>query len=237
MKQIALALVTVLFGAASLAQNAIAPKTLELLEKAKTMQGGKALENLKTYQYKATLTIYQNGVVASALDGVSIVDLSKEQVRLELSSGGVLAQIIQVSPTESWSWTEASGTVKLPTAQAKPIRDSLYQGIFALRVATNKYDAAIGKGMVVLPGGLKGESVTISTKGAISNLIFDTDGTLIGSTDESTSTVYSNFQVVNGIKIALSSKIYQGQDLYIVGTTSNVLINPVFSDKTFTKPK
>jgi hypothetical protein len=236
MKKLAFLFSTLFIGAA-LAQNAIAPKTLELLEKAKTTQGGKALENLKTYQDKATLTIYQNGVVAGALDGVSIVDFSKEQVRLELSAAGELAQIIQVAPNDSWSWTTASGTVKLPAAQAKPIRDALYQGIFALRVGTDQLDAATSNGMVELPGGIKGESVTISTKGAVSNLVFDGDGTVLGSKDEETNSVYSDFRMVDGIKISFSSKIYQGTELSIDTTTSNVLINPNFTDKTFAKPK
>ena len=237
MKQIALAFVTVLFGAASLAQTAIAPKTLELLEKAKITQGGQALEGLKTYQEKATLSFYQNGVVAGALDGLSVVDFSKELVRLELSTAGNLAQIIQVAPNDAWTWTEASGTVKLPAAQAKPIRDSLYQGIFALRIATNGLEAASSNGTVELPGGVKGESVTISTKGAVSNLVFDTDGTVVGSKDEDSNSVYSDFRMVDGIKVAFSSKIYQGTELSIDNATSNVLINPSFSDKTFTKPK
>ncbi len=236
MKKLVLLFSTLFIGAA-LAQTAIAPKTLALLEKAKITQGGKTLENLKTYQDKSTLTLYQNGVVAGALDGISIVDFSKEQVRLELSSGGTLAQIIQVAPNDAWTWTEASGTLKLPAAQAKPIRDSLYQGIFALRFGTNELDAATSNGMVELPGGVKGESVTIGTKGAITKLVFDTDGTLIGSQDEDTTSVYGNFRTVDGIKIALSSKIYQGQDLYIDGITSDVQINPSFTDKTFAKPK
>ncbi len=221
----------------SFAQTAIAPKTLELLDKAKTVQGGQALENLKTYQEKATLTIYQNGVVAGALDGLSMVDFTKELVRLELSAAGNLAQIIQVDPKESWTWTEASGTVKLPAAQAKPLRDSLYQGIFALRIATNGLDAASSNGMVELPGGIKGESVTISTKGAVSNLVFDTDGTVVGSKDEDTNSVYGDFRLIDGIKVAFSSKIYQGAELSIDTTTSTVLINPTFTDKTFAKPK
>ena len=236
MKKLALAFVTVLFGAA-LAQTAIAPKTLALLEKAKITQGGQALENLKTYQEKATLTVYQNGVVAGALDGVSMVDFTKELVRLELSAAGNLAQIIQVDPKESWTWTEASGTVKLPAAQAKLLRDSLYQGIFALRIATNGLDAASSNGMVELPGGIKGESVTISTKGAVSNLVFDTNGTVVGSKDQDTNSVYGDFRLIDGIKVAFSSKIYQGTELSIDNTTSNVLINPVFTDKTFAKPK
>jgi hypothetical protein len=236
MKKIALAFVTVLFGAA-LAQNAIAPKTLALLEKAKITQGGQALENLKTYQEKATLTVYQNGVVAGALDGVSMVDFSKEIVRLELSAAGNLAQIIQVDPKEAWTWTEASGTVKLPAAQAKPIRDSLYQGIFALRVASKEFEAASSNGMVELPGGIKGESVTISTKGAVSNLVFDSDGTVVGSKDEDTNSVYGDFRMVDGIKVAFSSKLYEGAELSIDTTTSTVLINPAFTDKTFAKPQ
>jgi hypothetical protein len=237
MKHIALALVTVLFGTATIAQTAIAPKTLELLEKAKITQGGKALENLKTYQEKATLTIYQNGAVAGALDGLSLIDFSKEQVRLELSAAGELAQIIQVAPNDSWTWTAASGTVKLPLAQAKPIRDTLYQGSYALRLDTKELDAATSNGMVELPGGLKGESVTISTKGALSNLVFSTDGTLIGSKVEDTTSVYGDFRMVDGIKIPFSGKTYQGTELYLDAATSNVLINPSFTNKTFAKPK
>jgi hypothetical protein len=236
MKNLAFLFSTLFLGAA-LAQNAIAPKTLELLEKAKTTQGGKALENLKTYQDKSTLTIYQNGVVAGALDAISMVDFTKEQVRLELSAGGELAQIIQVAPNDSWSWTGSSGTVKLPAAQSKPIRDSLYQGVFALRIATKEFETASSNGVVELPGGIKGESVTISTKGAVSNLVFDTDGTVLGSKEDDTNSVYGDFRVIDGIKIAFSSKLYQDKELYIDNTTSNVLINPSFTDKTFAKPK
>jgi hypothetical protein len=236
MKKLAFLFSTLFIGAA-LAQTAIAPKTLALLEKAKITQGGLALENLKTYQEKATLTVYQNGVVAGALDGLSMVDFSKEQVRLELSTAGTLAQIIQIDPKESWTWTEASGTVKLPAAQAKPIRDSLYQGIFALRVALKEFDAASSNGMVELPGGIKGESVTISTKGAVSNLVFDSDGTVVGSKEDETNSVYGDFRMTDGIKVAFSSKIYEGTELSIESTTSTVLINPSFTDKTFAKPK
>jgi hypothetical protein len=236
MKKLAFLFGTLFIGAA-LAQTAIAPKTLALLEKAKITQGGQALENLKTYQEKSTLTVYQNGVVAGALDGLSMVDFGKEQVRLELSTAGTLAQIIQIDPKESWTWTEASGTVKLPAAQAKPIRDSLYQGIFALRVALKEFDAASSNGMVELPGGVKGESVTISTKGAVSNLVFDADGTIVGSKEDETNSVYSDFRMTDGIKVAFSSKIYQGAELSIESTTSTVLINPSFTDKTFAKPK
>ncbi len=236
MKKLAFLFSTLFIGAV-LAQTAIAPKTLALLEKAKIIQGGQALENLKTYQEKATLTIYQNGVVAGALDGVSMVDFGKELVRLELSAVGNLAQIIQVDPKEAWTWTEASGTVKLPAAQAKPIRDSLYQGIFALRFGTKEFEAASSNGMVELPGGVKGESVTISTKGAVSNLIFDADGTVLGSKEDETNSVYGDFRTVDGIKVAFSSKLYQGTELSIDTATSNILINPSFTDKTFAKPK
>ncbi len=236
MKKLAFLFSTLFLGVA-LAQTVIAPKTLALLEKAKITQGGQALENLKTYQEKANLTIYQNGVVAGALDGLSLVDFGKQQVRLELSAAGNLAQIIQVDPNEAWTWTEASGTVKLPAAQAKPIRDSLYQGIFALRFGTQELDAASSNGMVELPGGIKGESVTISAKGAVSKLVFDTDATVVGSQDEDTNSVYGDFRLVDGIKVAFSSKLYQGTELSIETTTSGVLINPSFSDKTFAKPK
>jgi hypothetical protein len=230
-------LFSTLFLGVSIAQTVIAPKTLELLEKAKITQGGQALENLKTYQEKSTLTVYQNGVVAGALDGVSLVDFGKELVRLELSAGGNLAQIIQVAPNDAWTWTEASGTVKLPAAQAKPIRDSLYQGIFALRFGTNGLEAASSNGMVELPGGIKGESVTISTKGAVANLVFDGEGTVVGSQDQDTTSVYSDFRTVDGIKLSFSSKIYQGKEPSIDSTSSSILINPTFNDKTFAKPQ
>jgi hypothetical protein len=236
MKKIAF-LFSTLFLSVSLAQTTIAPKAIELLEKAKTAQGGTALENMKTWQSKSTVTIYQNGEVAAAFNYVQLVDFTGERLRFEYLAEDKIAQIVQVTPTEAWTWSEESGTIKQPAAQAKLARDSLYQGIFALRLGAKNFDSATTNGVVTLGDGLQGDSITVTTKGVTSNFIVDKDGTFLGGKIEDVTSVNSDFRVIDGVKFAFLNKVFSKAQLLFETKTSDLQINPAFTDATFAKPK
>jgi hypothetical protein len=236
MKKIAF-LFSTLFLSVSLAQTTIAPKAIELLEKAKTAQGGISLENMKTWRSKSTLTFYQNGEVAGALNYVQLVDFAGDRLRIEYLLENKITQIIQVTPTEAWTWTEASGTIKQPAAQAKSFRDTLYQNIFALRLGAKSFDSATTNGVVTLGDGLQGESITITTKGVTSNFVLDKDGTFLGSKVEDITSINSDFRIIEGVKNAFLIKIYSKNQPILETKISELQINPTFTDATFAKPK
>ena len=165
MQKIKLIALSLIFTSA-LAQMGIAPKAADLLEKAKAAHGGAALEQMMTYRDTGTYSVYQNGTLAGELQAVQVIDFAGERFRIELKVGDSIAQIIQTTPNDAWSWTAASGTVKLPAAQAKPIRDGLYQSLFGLRMGSKNRDSATSDGIIDLGNGVKGESVSVVTKGA-----------------------------------------------------------------------
>jgi hypothetical protein len=240
MKKIALFAFALLFTSA-LAQTSIAPKAADLLERAKTAHGGAALENLSTYQDTGTYTVYQNGAVAGEFEATQTYDFKTERGRLDIKISGASAQIYGFSPTEAWTWTVAAGVVKVPAAQAKLFRDGLYQSLFGLRNGGKNRETASADGVVDLGNGVKGESVTVVTKGAQSKYVFDDTGTWIGGKDtvEGQEIVNSqaDYRVVDGIKVPFSSKTSIGGQPYIDTKLSSVKINPVLTDADFAKPQ
>ena len=240
MKKISLFAVALVFTSA-LAQSGIAPKAADLLEKAKAAHGGAALEKLMTYRDVGTYTVYQNGALAGELQATQVIDFAGERVRIELKVGDSVAQILQTTPQDAWSWTSASGTVKLPATQAKPIRDGLYQALFGLRLGGKNRDSATADGLVDFGDGIKGESVSVVTKGASAKYVFDETGTWIGGKDISEGqellSAQSDFRVQDGIKIPFISKTTIAGQPYIDVQLSKVEINPTLSDSDFAAPK
>ena len=240
MKKFSLFAVALVFTSA-LAQSGIAPKAADLLEKAKAAHGGAALEKLMTYRDVGTYTVYQNGALAGELQATQVIDFAGERVRIELKVGDSVAQILQTTPQDAWSWTSASGTVKLPAIQAKPIRDGLYQALFGLRLGGKNRDSATADGLVDFGDGIKGESVSVVTKGASAKYVFDETGTWIGGKDISEGqellSAQSDFRVQDGIKIPFASKTTIAGQPYIDVQLSKVEINPTLSDSDFAAPK
>jgi hypothetical protein len=240
MKKIGLFAFVLLFTSA-LAQTGIAPKAADLLNKAKIAHGGEALQSMTSYRDIGTYTVYQNGVVAGKLEATQVVDFDGERIRIELKAGDTVAQIIQATKEDAWNWTQASGVVNMPEADAKSVFDGLNQGLFGLRAGSENRDSAKLEGIVSLGNGLSGEALTVVTNGAEANYVFDKSGIWIGgkttSEGQEIVTVLGNYKVQDGIKVPFSSKTTTAGKPFIDIALSSVEINPDLSDDDFVQPQ
>jgi hypothetical protein len=240
MKKIGLFAFVLLFTSA-LAQTGIAPKAADLLEKAKTAHGGDALQSMTSYRDVGMYTVYQNGVVAGKLEATQVVDFDGERIRIELKAGDTVAQILQATKDEAWTWTQASGVVKMPETDAKSVFDGLNQGLFGLRSGAANRDSAKLEGVVSLGNGLSGEALTVVTNGAEASYVFDKSGIWIGgktiSEGQEIVTVLGNYKVQDGIKVPFSSKTTTAGKPFIDIALSSVEINPDLSDDDFVQPQ
>jgi hypothetical protein len=237
-----IALFTALALGGTLAQGGIAPKAADLLEKAKTTLGGAALENIKTYRETTGLTYYApNGNVGIEVNAVTTVDFAAERLRLEVSQGGQVMEIDQVTPTDAWAWTKQTGTIKLPNVQAKPLRESFYQSWYGLRFGAKNRDTASADGPQNFAD-QKGEAVTVTTKGTKATYLFDTTGGLIAEKSQVAQigevvTVYGAYRAVDGLQIPFEGTGYVGTQKFFAAKVSDAKINPALTEADFAQPK
>lgn len=237
-----LALFTALMFGFTIAQDAVAPKAADLLEKARTAHGGAALENLKTYREATALIYYTpNGSVGVEVSAVTVVDFAAERLRFEVSQAGQLIEIDQVSPTDAWSWTKQTGTIKLPNVQAKPLRESFYQSWYGLRFGGKNREAASADGPQTFAD-QKGEAVTVTTKGAKAAYLFDTNGVLVAEKSQvlqigEVVTVYGAYRAVDGIQIPFEGVGYVGAQKFFAAKVEDAKINPALTEADFAPPK
>jgi hypothetical protein len=230
--------------AIAFSQTSVAPKAAELLEKAKATHGGTALDGLKTYQETTELTYFDDkGKVAAQLTGVVKLDFASERVRVEILQAKNLIVIQQYDPKGSSSWDPKSGTLKLPKAEAESVRGSLYQGVTALKFGKNREAAtADGPGTMLE---LKGDLVSLTTKGIKTSYLLDANGVVLSERYSSPQlgsviTTYSDVRDVNGLKLPFASKAHVEQAknaLFAESKTSDIKINPVFTATDFEMPK
>jgi hypothetical protein len=230
--------------AIALGQTSVAPQAAGLLEKAKATHGGAALDGLKTYQETADLTYYDDkGKVAAQLTGIVKIDFVTERVRVDILQAKNTVAIQQYDPKGSSAWNPQSGTIKLPKAEAEAVRSSLYQGVIALKFGKDR-EAATADG----PGNmleLKGDLVSLTTKGIKTSYLLDANGVVLSERYSSPQlgvliTTYSDVRDVNGIKLPFASKVYAEQAknaLFGESKTGEIKINPSFSAADFEMPK
>ena len=233
-----------LTSAIAFSQASVAPKAAELLEKAKATHGGAALDGLKTYQETADLTYYDDkGKVAAQLTGVVKIDFVTERVRIDILQAKNTVAIQQYDPKGSSAWNPQSGTIKLPKAEAESVRSSLYQGVVALKFGKDR-EVATADGL----GGmleLKGDLVSLTTKGVKTSYLLDASGVVLSERYSSPQlgfliTTYSDVREVNGIKLPFASKAYAEQAknaLFAESKTSEIKVNPAFTATDFEMPK
>jgi hypothetical protein len=230
--------------AIALGQGGVAPAAADLLEKAKATHGGAAFDGLKTYQETSDLTYYDDkGKVAAQLTGVVKIDFATERVRIDILQAKNLIAIQQYDPKGSSAWNMQSGTIKLPKAEAESVRSGLYQGVIGLKFGKNR-EAATADG----PGGmleLKGDLVSLTTKGIKTSYLLDANGVVLSERYAapqlgSLITTYSDVRDVNGLKLPFASKAYVEQAknaLFAETKTTEIKINPVFAATDFELPK
>jgi hypothetical protein len=237
----ALALTAALFtSCAPRAQEA--PSAAALFERAKAAHGGAAVEQLNTYRDVGVFTLFQNGQAVAKLDYAQKYNLQTKTARIEVGSGGQLAIIQQVSgASDAWQWTPQSGTVKLPDAQAKVLRDSFNQGFFALRAKSTDLTDLKYNGVVELQKGVSGDNITFKLGGVDNSFVIAADGTLLGGKAEAegqtVTSVQSDLRVVSGIRLPFVSKSFIAGQPFSDLTVTRAEVNPTFTDADFAQPK
>ena len=230
--------------AIALGQASVAPQAAELLEKAKATHGGAAFDGLKTCQETAELTYFdEKGKVAAKLNAMVKIDFTAERVQVEILQAKNLILIQQYDPKGSSSWDPKSGTLKLPKAEAESVRSSLYQGVTGLKFGKDREAAsADGPGSMLE---LKGDLVSLTTKGIKTSYLLDANGVVLSERNSSTQlgsliSTYSDVRDVNGLKLPFASKTYVEQAknvLFGESKTSEIKINPAFTATDFEMPK
>jgi len=225
----------------------VSPEAAQLLERGRSVLGGAALANLKTYREVTTNIYYTpDGKEESRIVTLLLVDFTNSRVRLELydpqsvnSPSPIPLALQQYSPQESFFWSRETSLRPLPSDQREILRSSLYTGWLGLKYGSSNRERAS-----VTQGSLRnqtGRLLTVSTQGWVSTYLFNVDGLLLGErltipgVGESI-TFFSNYQTVQGVRLPQKWENYVGGVLAARGELMEVEINPVFTEADFFKP-
>ncbi|AWR86855.1 hypothetical protein [Meiothermus taiwanensis] len=230
-----------------LAWAQVSPEAAQLLERARSVLGGAALTNLNTYR-EVTTNIYYlpDGKEESRIVTLLLVDFGNRRVRLELydpeslnAPNPIPLALQQYSPQESFFWSRETSLRPLPQDQREILRSSLYTGWLGLKYGSSNRERAS-----VTQGSLRnqaGRLLTVSTQGWVSTYLFNPDGLLLGErliipgVGESI-TFFSNYRLVQGVRLPHSWENYVGGVLAARGEVMEVEINPVLGEGDFFKP-
>ena len=222
---------------ASVAQDSAA----QIFERAKAAHGGAAIEALQTYSDTGSLSLFQKGQLVGKFGYTQKYDFQNLIGRIEVSLEGQVLVVQQVSKTEAWQWAPQSGVVNLPDAQAKPLRESFYQGFFALKAKASDLTDLKSDGLVKLSDTLSGAGISFKLNGVDNSFVIGNDGVILGGkTVVDGATVISlqaDNRVVSGIKLPFTTKATSDGQPATELETSAAQVNPVFTDADFAQPK
>ncbi len=221
----------------SIAQDSAA----QIFERAKAAHGGAAIEAMQTYSDTGTLSLYQSAQLVGKFGYAQKYDFKSMTARIEVSLEGQLAVIQQVSKTAAWQWTPQSGVVNLPDAQAKPLRESFYQGFFALRVKASELTDLKSDGLVKLSDTVSGAGISFKLSGVSNNFVVGNDGVILGGKTVvegvNVVTLQGNNRVVSGVNLPFSVKASSDGQPVTELEGIEAKVNPVFTDADFAQPK
>lgn len=236
-----------LFLLGSLALAQVSPEAAQLLERGRTLLGGSALTNLKTYR-EVTTNIYYTpeGKEESRIVTLLLVDFANSRVRLEIydpqslnSPNPIPLALQQYSPKESFFWSRETSLRPLPAREREILRSSLFTGWLGLKYgSSNRERASVSQGRL---GSQTGRLLTVSTQGWVSTYLFGPDGLLLGErltipgVGESI-TFFSNYQTVQGVRLPQKWENYVDGVLTARGELMEVEINLSFTEADFFKP-
>jgi hypothetical protein len=232
-----LLLVGALLFASSQAQDGAA----QIFERAKAAHGGAALETMTAYRDAGTITYFDaKGQVAAKVDFKQIYDLQNSRIRIEILQNQKPVQIIQTTPLAAWSWTEQSGVVRLPATQAKPIRDTMYQGLFSLRAKTSQLTDLKVVGTVKI-GNVEGTLLNFKWNAIPSAPVIAADGTVIGSQETVDGVLVqgasSDLRTVGGVRVVFQTTSSANGQMAFALKLENAEVNPNLTDADFAQPK
>ncbi len=231
----------------SLALAQVSPEAAQLLERGRSVLGGPALTNLKTYREVTTNIYYTaDGKEESRIVTLLLVDFTTNRVRLEIydpeslnSPNPIPLALQQYTPQESFFWSRETSLRPLPANQRELLRSSLFTGWLGLKYGSSNRERAS-----VSAGNLRnqtGRLLTVSTQGWVSTYLFNADGLPLGErlnipgVGESI-TFFSNYQQVQGIRVPQKWENYVGGVLAARGELMEVEFNLTFTDADFFKP-
>ena len=212
----------------------------QIFERAKAAHGGAALESLITYRDTGTISSFDKGQVVAKLEYRQVYDFATSKVRIELLQNKKPIQIFQTLPNEAWSWTSQSGVVRLPAAQAKPIRNSLFEGLFAFRAKSSELtDLKVTSAVKI--GNLDGTAIEFKLNGIPSYPVIAADGTIIGAQTTVNNNVVqansSDYRTVAGVRLSfLTTTSVAGQPAFEL-KVDTAEVNPALTDADFAKPQ
>ncbi|GIW37862.1 MAG: hypothetical protein KatS3mg074_260 [Meiothermus sp.] len=245
MHRFAFSWLLILLGSLVLAQ--VSPEAAQLLERGRTVLGGSALANLKTYREVTTNIYYTpDGKEESRIVTLLLVDFANSRVRLEIydpqslnNPNPIPLALQQYSPQESFFWSRETSLRPLPAREREILRSSLYTGWLGLKYgSSNRERASVSQGSL---RNQTGRLLTVSTQGWVSTYLFGADGLLLGErltipgVGESI-TFFSNYQTVQGVRLPQKWENYIDGALTARGELMEVEINLTFTEADFFKP-
>lgn len=186
-----------------------------LLYKANKVQGGSALDNIRSIRARATVSIYTV---------TSLVDLFQKRLRIEIHQGGTLKSIEQFDSNGAWQWENGKKKV-LPAHRLKEMKTAFESGVLALRrsVIDRMTNLEIERGA-------NGKTAVIAELDGVKHaFLFNDRGELISDGYTTTFTTYNNLKTVSGILLPFSEKQNSGTNNLSV-TYTEYEINPTFSE-------
>ena len=221
----------------SVAQDSAA----QIFERAKAAHGGVAIEAMQAYSDTGSLSLYQTGQLVGKFGYTQKYDFRNMIGRIEVSLEGQVLVVQQVSKDAAWQWAPQSGVVSLPDAQAKPLRESFYQGFFALRAKASDLTDLKSDGLVKLSDTLSGVGISFKLNGVSNSFVIGNDGVILGGKTVADGATLVSLQadnrVISGIKLPFSIKATSDGQPVTELEAIEATVNPVFTDADFAQPK
>ncbi|WP_233498272.1 hypothetical protein [Meiothermus sp. QL-1] len=225
----------------------VSSEAAQWLERARGALGGAALANLKTYREVTTHIYYTpDGKEESRIVTLLLVDFVNNRVRLEIYDPESLSQprpiplaLQQYSPRESFFWSRETSLRPLPPREREILRSSLYTGWLGLKYGKEGRERArLAEGAL---RDRRGRLLVVSTQGWESTYLLNPEGLLVGERLQipgvgESITFFSNYQVVQGVRLPQRWENYVGGVLAARGEVLEVEINPVLGEADFFKP-
>jgi hypothetical protein len=186
-----------------------------LLYKANKVQGGSALDNIRSIRARATVSMYTV---------TSLVDVFQKRLRIEIRQSGTLQRIEQFDSNGAWQWDNGKKKA-LPADRLKEMKTAFESGVLALRRSV--IDRMTN---LELNRGANGKTAVIAELDGVKHaFLFNDRGELIGDGYAFTFTDYSNLKTVSGVLLPFSEKQKSGTNNLSV-TYTEYEINPTFSE-------
>jgi hypothetical protein len=186
-----------------------------LLYKANNVQGGSALDNIRSIRARATVSMYTI---------TSMVDIPQKRLRIEIRQGGTLKSIEQFDGNGAWQW-ENGKKKPLPADRLKEMKNAFESGVLALRRSV--IDRMTN---LEIKGRANGKTAVIAELDGVKHAYLINDrGELIGDGYATSFTDYSNLKTVSGILLPFSEKQKSGTNNLSV-TYTEYEINPTISE-------